>query len=174
MKTGKGRLRAQAMLEFALALPIFLLVVYGIMEAGRAIFMYAGVTTAAKEAARYAAASGINADGNLHYQDCVAIRTAARNVGFLLNLPTDSTTNITIKYTIAVPPSSTITKYCTKTNTGPQIDILPNNGDNVTVTVTKQFNPIVKLVPFTSFPMQATSSRTLTGTIDMNPPTPGP
>ena len=83
MKTGKGRLRAQAMLEFALALPIFLLVVYGIMEAGRAIFMYAGVTTAAKEAARYAAASGINADGNLHYQDCVAIRTAARNVGFV-------------------------------------------------------------------------------------------
>ena len=169
--TGRRGSRAQAMVEFALALPIFLLVVYGLLEAGRAVFMYAAVTTASREAARYASASGINTAGNLNYQDCVAIRTAARNVGFLLNLPTNSLSNITIKYTIATP-TGTITKYCTKTNVGAQTDIWPGNGDFVTVTVTRQFTPIVRLVPFTTFTMQATSSRTLTGTIDMNPPTP--
>ncbi len=174
MSNRRGQGRGQAMVEFALALPIFLLVVYGLLEAGRAVFMYSSVVTASREAARYASAYGNNSAGYPHYQDCIAIRQAARNVGFLLNLSTTTTNDITIRYDIALPnpPGGTQVIYCTRTSTGPQIDILPNTGDTVTVTVQRRFNPIVRLVPFTSFMMSAKSSRTLTGTIDLNPPTP--
>ena len=165
--------RAQAMVEFALALPIFLLVIYGLLEAGRAVFMYSAVTTASREAARYGAASGRNSAGHWQYQDCVAIRAAAKNAGFLLNIPTSYNSSVmTIKYTLTTSPTTTTIIECTQN--GVQTNITPKTGDYVTVTVTQQFNPIVKLVPFTSFPMHGKSSRTLTGTIDLNPPTPVP
>ncbi|MGE5251945.1 MAG: TadE family protein, partial [Bacteroidota bacterium] len=51
--------KAQAMVEFALALPILLLVVYGLLESGRLLFIYASVVTAARQAARYGSATGL-------------------------------------------------------------------------------------------------------------------
>ena len=41
------------MAEFALALPILMLIIYGVIEAGRAVFMYAAVNNASREAARF-------------------------------------------------------------------------------------------------------------------------
>ena len=48
---------AQAMVEFALVLPILLLVVYGLIEVGRALFIYNSVASAARQATRYGAAT---------------------------------------------------------------------------------------------------------------------
>ena len=45
--------RAQAIVEFAIVLPILLMLLVGIFEVGRLIFMYAAVTNASREAARY-------------------------------------------------------------------------------------------------------------------------
>ena len=160
--------RAQAMVEFALALPIFLLVVYGVIEASRAVFLDAAVTTASREGARFASAAGLDDAGYLHYQDCVGIRRAANSVGFYLNLSTTSTTDIQITYSLRQPNGTITTIDCTKTTTGPQTTVIVNTGDFVTVKVKKQFSPILPLVPFTSYQMQAKSSRTLTGEIDLN------
>src|SRR5512133_1668834 len=87
MSSGRGH-GAQALVEFALALPILLLVVYGLLEAGRYIFLIAAVANASREAARYASAAGVKSAGSpiLHYQDCTGIRNAAKTTGFLLNL----------------------------------------------------------------------------------------
>ena len=62
------------MVEFGLALPILLLVVYGLIESGRAVFIYASVATAARQAARYGSATGDNGAGTLYYNDCSGIR----------------------------------------------------------------------------------------------------
>ena len=81
--------RAQAMVEFAIALPVLMLVLVGIFEAARMVFTYAAVNNAAREASRYASAYGIGEGGVEKYKDCAfivdwATRSAsprARNAG---------------------------------------------------------------------------------------------
>jgi Flp pilus assembly protein TadG len=46
--------RGQSLVEFGLVLPIFLLIVFGIIDFGRAVFAYSTLNNAAREAARVA------------------------------------------------------------------------------------------------------------------------
>ncbi len=48
----KSKSRAQSMVELALVLPILLLVVLGLIEFGRALFIYTVVSNAAREGVR--------------------------------------------------------------------------------------------------------------------------
>lgn len=48
----RQRGRGQALVEFALALPIFLMLMMAVFDLGRAIYMYNGVSQAAREIAR--------------------------------------------------------------------------------------------------------------------------
>lgn len=50
----RGRRRGQALVEFALVLPIFLLVLVGLFDLGRAVFAYNSITNGAREGARLA------------------------------------------------------------------------------------------------------------------------
>jgi Flp pilus assembly protein TadG len=52
--------RAQALVEFALIAPIFFLVLFSIVEAGRFIFYYEMLNNATREGARYAIVHGEN------------------------------------------------------------------------------------------------------------------
>ncbi len=61
---------AQAMVEFALVLPVLLLLIYGILEVGRLLFIYSSVVSAARQAARYGSTTGVNASGTFRYRDC--------------------------------------------------------------------------------------------------------
>lgn len=80
IRSKKPKNRGQGMLEFALALPIFLLLVLGVIEFGRLLAVVISVTTAAREAARYGSAAGVT--GEMYYQDCKGMRDAAKRVGF--------------------------------------------------------------------------------------------
>ena len=51
------------MVEFALVAPIFFLLLFGIIEAGRFIFYYEMLNNATREGARYAIVQGSNALG---------------------------------------------------------------------------------------------------------------
>jgi Flp pilus assembly protein TadG len=170
---GRRLAAAQAMVEFALALPVFLLVVYGLLETGRLIFTYAAVTTASREAVRYASAWGINGSGDQQYLDCAGIREAAKQVGFLLNL---SDTNIQIYYddeTPAQTPPPTLTEYCLAGGAPVQTGLVLNSGDRVLVTVTARYTLLVPLVPLSSRTISSgPSARTLMGEINLNTPTP--
>lgn len=76
--------KAQAMVEFALVLPILLMLLYGILEAGRLLFIYSTVVTASRQAVRYGSATGEGTTANVpRYQDCAGIRDAAQRVDFL-------------------------------------------------------------------------------------------
>jgi hypothetical protein len=55
---GDGRQRGQALLEFALVLPIFAVALLGMIDIGRGIWANNAVANAAREAARYAAVHG--------------------------------------------------------------------------------------------------------------------
>jgi Flp pilus assembly protein TadG len=75
-----GRRRGQALVEFALVLPIALLVILAVFDVGRAVFIYNGLTNAAREGARLAI---VNQDESLiarRVQD-MAVGTAVENIG---------------------------------------------------------------------------------------------
>src|SRR5690242_330805 len=69
--------KAQGMVEFALALPVLLLLILGIFAFGHLFFVYSLVTSASREASRYGAAVGETDSGALRYQDCDGILAAA-------------------------------------------------------------------------------------------------
>jgi len=58
-----SRSRGQALVEFALVVPFFFLLLFGIIEAGRFIFYYESLSHATREGARYAIVNGANTLG---------------------------------------------------------------------------------------------------------------
>jgi Flp pilus assembly protein TadG len=68
MATGRNTslykiMKGQSMVEFALVLPVMVLIVAGIFDLGRAFFAYITITNAAREGARYGALNQDHADG---------------------------------------------------------------------------------------------------------------
>lgn len=168
---------AQAMLEFALALPILLILVLGLMETGRLLFIYASTVSAAREAARYGSAVGRNADNIPFFEDCEGIRAAARNVAFI-NEFTDE--NIIITYDGGLYDDTSGGHV-----TGDRIPLDPDNpnddpacgsfdniqnGHRIKVSVTTHWEPIVSLVPLNPLDITSTSQRTIIRSISISAP----
>lgn len=158
------RLRAQGMVEFALVLPILLLVLYGTMETGRLLFIYGSTVTASRQAVRYGSATGEGPNG-VYYNDCEGIRDAARNVGFINTFDT-----IDISYDRGVDSSGVVQDI---NGTFPTCPVAPDtlgNGDRIVVRVTTQWTPIVPLVPFDPIVLSSQSERTILVSVDINVP----
>lgn len=163
-KKGLGS-RAQAMVEFAIALPVLLVLLVGIIEAGRMVMMYAVVTNASRDAARYASAVG-QSDGSpsyLKYKYCAGIRQAAKTSGYILGLK-DS--DITISYYHGT--SSTAFTTCTATSGEDSSVVLNSCKDNSTcdrvkVTVQTTYKPIIKLIPLGNHTFSSAATRTILG-----------
>ena len=159
--------RGQSMAEFALALPILLLVVYGLLEVGRAVFMYAAVVNASREAVRYATAYGVNDSNVLHVQNCAGIRETAKRVAFLLALNDD---DIVITYDTGPDPVTGVTPApfaeCASSETVDN-SIELSCGDRVEVTVSYDYQPIVPIVPMTAQTFESSSARTFLGVIEL-------
>ena len=171
LKLPTGKSKAQAMLEFAIVLPILLLVVYGLIETGRLLFIYSSVNNATRQASRYGSTSGISpTSGVPRYQDCAGIRFAAQRLDFL-NTFDDDDIGIFIDNGIdnsGNPISQT--QVCTG-GASTDTSITPQTGDRITVQIDAAFNAIVpNLVPFISQTINAESSRTLLLTISIQPP----
>jgi Flp pilus assembly protein TadG len=164
--TTPKRNKAQAMVEFAIALPILLLLVYGLIETGRLIFIYSTVVTASRQAVRYGSATGIGNSGVPHYRDCAGIKAAANKADYL-NAFDDS--DIRIFYDSGAGVGET--EYCLggiATDTKPTTTTLGDNKHRIVVRIDGDFNPIVpNLVPFIARtsaggnPIRATSARTV-------------
>ena len=159
--------KAQAIVEFAIVLPILLLLLYGLLEAGRLLFMYSSVVTASRQAARYGSATGQGTDfsaevppgpnnsGVARYQDCYGIKHAAQRADFL-NAFSDA--DITINYDNGSNPPFTDTCNGDADNAvAPATD----NTTRIVVTVTGHFDALVPLVPFRDRLIVATSARTI-------------
>lgn len=164
---------AQAMVEFALVLPILLLVVYGLLEAGRLLFMYASVTTASRQAVRYASATGENDSGIPRFMDCSGITAAANSVAFIADFETINITYDRPKRDNSgdIDPIRNMETDPSVANECPTLVTIPGdviqNGDRVRVYVDAQYTPIVPLVPFDPLTITAESSRTILVTIPL-------
>jgi len=159
--TGKRNF-GQGLVELALTLPIFLLVVYGIFELGRAIFMYSAVLNASRDAARYAAATDavqeMFSNSNVFYKDCNGIRERARKVSSFVDL--SASDSILISYLLYDPSKETdkLITSCEDLNaTGETL----TPGSRVKVKVKARFTPIVSLVGFSGFDITSTTTRSI-------------
>ena len=135
--------RAQAMVEFAIALPILLMLLYGILEAGRLLFLYSTIVTSSRQAVRYGSATGVGTGGVPRYQDCAGIRAVANKSDFL-NAFDDS--DIVITYDSG--PGTPVFDTC---DGSVDNGVTPStaNTTRINVEIKGDFFPIVpKLVPF--------------------------
>ncbi len=150
--------RAQTLVEFAVVMPILLMVIYGVLEAGRLILIYSIVASASREAVRYGSATGLNVEGGiLRYKDCAGIKAAAQNVDFI-NVIDDA--NITISYDSG--PGTGSFSSC------PPLSVA--TGNRIVVQVTTQFTPLAAIVPLQAMTIQSTSARTILGSISIPSP----
>lgn len=135
-----GRQQAQAMLEFALVLPLLLLILYGIVEFGRLIFMYSSLVTASREGARYGAASGGLGSDLQHYQDCEGIETAAKRAAILMSL--DGEDQILISYDRMNTITNAFETFSEDCPPPRSVQL----GDRIIVEVSAEFVPLLPLV----------------------------
>jgi len=84
----------QGMVEFALVLPLILLLIAGIVEFGRLLTIYNGVSNSSREATRWGSVVGTTSGGTAYYYDCAGMRAAAKGTATLLTL-VDSDISIT-------------------------------------------------------------------------------
>lgn len=161
-----SRRRGQGLVEFALVLPFLLILVYGLFEVGRLVFIYSTIISSSREAVRYGSAVGMSDVGVPHYQDCAGIRAAARRVGLLAGIDDE---DIVIEFDKG--PGTGVYATCSG---GIDTSIRPKNGDRITVRVTGQYTPAVPLpfVPLRALPqITSVSHRTILAGIDIMPAT---
>ena len=154
--------RAQAMVEFAIALPVLLAVLIGIMEVGRMILMYALVVNASRDAVRYASAIGRDdtSPNYFKYKYCDGIKSAAQRSAYF----------VTVSTTIAYDSGPNTASLGNCTVSGGEQNISVDTGNRVTVTVTANYSPMVKFLPIKTRPFTAASTRTILGIFDLPNP----
>jgi hypothetical protein len=155
----------QGIVEFALILPLLLLLVYGVIEAGRLLFLYSAVFTSSREGARYGSASGDVGGYVPHYQDCNGIMNAVKRIATFAGVQ-DSDIRI---------------EYDHGPNTGTPFGSCPSSvpvtlNDRVMVSVTAYYSPIVPLVKFPPIQINSHTARTILKDVDIlgTPPAPYP
>lgn len=169
------------MVEFALVFPLFLMLLLGIIEMGRILFIYSAVFTAAREGARYGSAAGYAPGGVPYYADCVGIRSAAMRLGSIANLePGD----ITVYYDNPDRVNATGGIIDAKKNPGvagslscsgaslsatemAQIGLRHDQLNRIVVTVRTEVEPMSGLLRLPTFTVRATSTRTIIKHVDI-------
>ena len=144
---------AQGMVEFALIIPVLLVLVFGVMELGRLFFIYAATMTASREAARYGSAVGGTSSGVPRYLDCSGMRQAARRLGSLAGIQEG---DISITYDDGDP--SHVLGNCPVGGVGSTWGGL---GTRVNVSISTTYTPIVPLVPLKPFTISSVTARTI-------------
>jgi hypothetical protein len=150
--------RAQGMVEFALILPLLLLLLVGIIEFGYFMFIYSSVNSAAREAVRYGAAAGNSASGAPYYQDCAGIRDTAKRTGPYAGM---ADADIDIGYDdgpdapidwggsyLACPADQTL-------------------GDRIVVRISVDYQPIVAQLGFPPLPIEVEAARTIVTEVEV-------
>ncbi len=139
MKTKQGRQRGQGLVELALILPLLLLVIFGIFDFGRILFVYVNLFNAAREGSRY---------GLVNPRDYLGINGQVRN-SIALIPPNDVAINIWYDH----GPG-------TDTFIDPTYVVV---GDRVLVEVSYRLVPITPVIqPIApEFPLRTIASRTI-------------
>lgn len=153
-----GKTRAQAMVEFMLALPILLIVLYGLIEVGRLAFIFSATANASRQAARYGSASG-QIDNVTFYQDCDGIRDVVSQSEFIIEFD-----QVNITYDRGVDDDGNQIPI-SGVDPDPNEDTCPidpgviRNGDRIIVQVSAYYEPIISVVPIEPLEIVSSSAR---------------
>ena len=148
--------RGQAMMEFALVIPIFLLMAIGIFEFGRMFIAIITVNTASREAARYGAGIGNSDAGIPYYQDCTGMQNATNAFNLFATV-----NSVDIRYDNgpddprtweSLPACGSLTSV--------------NLADRVAVRIQGEYHPVIFFTGFT-IPLESTTFRTLVTKLDI-------
>jgi Flp pilus assembly protein TadG len=115
--------RGSAMVEGALCLTVFLVMVFGIMDFGRAVFAYNSISWAAREGARYAIVRG-SSSGHQATATDVKNYVLSRTVGMVssdLGISTTWTPDASAGSTVSVAVTYSFTPF------GPYMPVGPWN-----------------------------------------------
>jgi hypothetical protein len=149
----------QGIVEFALVLPLLLLIIFGIIAFAHLFFVYTTVVAASREAARWGSATGTTPSGVARYRDCASIRDAAVRIGALGGV---SANQVEIFYDHG-PDDVSVHPICPIGGTGPELNL----GDRIHVRISVAYQPIVPLVDFPTFYIAATAKRTVLMDLDL-------
>lgn len=143
------RHRGQSLVEFALVIPVFLLVVCGIFDLGSAVFSYTSITNASREAARLAI---VNQDqpsieNRALNQTLIAEKTAPNVTVHFYQAKSDGTPNL------AVPCTAPIAAGCL-----------------AVVTFEATYKPITPIIGDVLFPKGVTFKTTTIVTVEYSCP----
>jgi hypothetical protein len=151
--TRKARFRAgqsgQGFVEFALILPVLLLLTWGIVEFGRMLLIYTEVSNAAREAVRYGVARGTDPYADPNYMDCQGIRDAGKATTVLTPLEDD---HFAITYDHG---GGETLGTCDDEPPGVQL------GDRLLITVTYEVAPLILFQDAGPFEVQFSTARTI-------------
>jgi hypothetical protein len=112
---GRGQ-RSQALIEFALVSPVLLLLLFGIIDIGRAIFYYDTINHAAREGARTA----VRASNQLPTNADVLSTVSSQMLGVPVSAPCPQG-----PVTSATPPSNSAWLYITEPNPPTTVESSP-------------------------------------------------
>lgn len=155
--------RAQAIVEFAIVAPILFMMLFGVLEVGRLIYVYAVVNNASRDGARYASAVGLDDSGLFkRFEYCKGIVDAARRFAYFIP---ESDMSITINYDRPTPLDPNPAPYDSCDGTADTVPVSP--GDRVIVTINGTYNPLVKLVPLRPKTFTSISARTILGDVNL-------
>ncbi len=155
----KNSQKAQGMVEFALALPLFLLLLLGVIECGRLLMTFIAVFSAARETARYGAAVGTTDTGIQFDHDCVGMREAATRVGYLGGVQANQVQITLLNSDGSIKDAN----WCTEDNSYKESKL----SDIIEVKVDGRFWSILPLVNIPNLPVSSTSSRTIVQNVEV-------
>jgi hypothetical protein len=153
--------KGQSIVEFALVLPITLLIVFGVIEFGYFLFVYSSVNTASRDAARYGIAVGEGDTANtLRYYDCAGIIAAGTRIGKYAGI---LESEFTIRYDHGPGTSNIYPDPACTTLASYGGDDLIEFGDRIVVTVAHPYEPLITYMGLDlgSFTMTSISSRSI-------------
>lgn len=148
--------KGQSLLEFALVIPLFLLLLFGIFEFGRYLTAIITINTASREGARYGAGIGNSNAGVPYYRDCTGITSAATRFGMFAGIDT-----VEIHYDQG--PGS-YTDWDTLPSCSSTIKV--GLADRIGVRVTGEYTPAILFTDMT-IPLESISFRTLVTKLDV-------
>jgi hypothetical protein len=114
-RLGRGQ-NSQALIEFALISPVLLLLLFGIIDVGRAVFYYDTVSHAAREGARTA----VRASGTLPTNGDVLATVIMQMIGVPVSEPCPQG-----PVTSAVPPGNAAWLYVTEPSPPATVEVSP-------------------------------------------------
>ncbi len=143
------RQRGQTLIEFVIALPVLLLMIYGIIEFGRMLYTYSALVTASSEAARWGSSTGPGASSPNRYLDKTGMLAAAQKAAPVITVNWSTKDNYPL-YDLGPGTSPT---------SAPSSPVAADDQPRVIVELTTTFNPLVKWIGIPSITLYSKSVR---------------